>query len=149
MSKKKNDGFYTEGSLPIRFDSWLRLAMKQIIEKEVQALAKRKRKECFLDEMFIESIDSVDEGNDPFEDLWMEKVNLGNAEIRISNDRLARALDSLSEKEKMIIGFIFLDMKTGELAKATGLNPHTITNYKRIIFRKLKKLLLEGEDGKR
>ena len=100
MSKKKNDGNYTEGSLPIRFDSWLRLAMKQIIEKEVQALAKRKRKECFLDEMFIESIDSVDEGNDPFEDLWMEKVNLGNAEIRISNDRLARALDSLSEKEK-------------------------------------------------
>lgn len=148
MSKKKNDEIYTEGSLPIRFDSWLRLAMKQIIEKEVQALARRKRKECFLDEMFIDSMDSFDDKNDPFEDLWMERVNLGNTEIRISNDRLAKALDSLSEKEKMIIGFIFLDMKTGELAEATGLNPHTITNYKRMIFKKLKKIILEGEDGR-
>ncbi len=147
MSKNIEAEEYTEGSLPIRFDIWLRKTMYHIISTEIRDISRRKRRERELKELFQNSLEISGNTVDPYEDLWTEKIDLGNFEMRITNEKVAEAILSLSKREKLFIEcFFLLDMKTADIARETGLSPHTISNYKSAIFNKLKKVILEEED---
>ena len=146
MENKNEPEAYTEGSLPYRFDSWLRKVMFNVLRNQICSLKRYKDKYTLVsDPGKLDSLKDA-ETDDPYENLFSREIALGKTVIHVTDETLADALLVLDEREQKIIeALVILGMTNKDLAEEAKIEPHTVTNLKRQTLDKLRKLIEEDE----
>ena len=143
--KNTADVNYSEGSLPERYDSWIKKTLKNLIMNEVRSF---KRWKARHKEILVDNIDFLDyiESYDPFEEDEAAEIPLGDTPVIIEDERLARILSGMTQKKQRVIeGTIILGIPVRIVAKKLGLDEHTVRNYKCLTLNELR-TLMEGEE---
>ncbi len=142
--KNTVDVNYSEGSLPERYDSWIKKTLENLIKNEVRSFRRWKARHK---EILVDNIDFLDymESYDPFEEEAAE-IPLGDTPVIIEDERLARILSGMAQKKQRVIeGTIVLGIPVKIVAKKLGLDEHTVRNYKCLTLNELR-ALMEGEE---
>ena len=147
--EKNNDqtAMYTKGSLPDRFDRWLRETLHNLIKTEVRSYIRKKtgRKEIFMEDMNHVLVDEAI--YDPFVETEVEKIMIGSTAVSLTDERLAKALTRLSPKKKEVLEeTVICGHPVRQAARRLNLAEQTVMNYKSEALRILKKQM-ETDSG--
>ena len=135
---------FTEGSLPERFDSWIKKTLENLIRTEVRSYKRWRVRmaENMVDDMDLcVSYDPFDCGDD------FTEIYVGDTPVILENKKLAEALLKMSHKKRKVIeGTVILGVPVRIVAKQLGLDEHTVRSYKYLTLNKLRALMEEEDD---
>lgn len=146
---------YTEGSLPARFDAWIRRTLEYLVMEEVQSLARKKRRQA---EMSMEDMPDLIIAADIFgrpaqsvseaAEVWEEHdLECGGKSIIVHDEALARALRQLSPRRRQVLAEAFWGgNSSGEIAKKLGLAIQTVENHKCTALNQLRIWIKESDE---
>ena len=139
---------YTKGSLPDRFDKWLRETLCYLIKTEVRSYIREKtgRREIFIEDMNCLFMDEAI--CEPLSEMETEMTMIGTTSVTLTDERLARALAHLSPRKMQVIEeTIILGLSVRQAAERLNLAEQTIMNYKSDALRILKKQMERDSNG--
>lgn len=139
---------YTEGSLPDRFDKWMKVTLSYLMKTEVRSYlrAKKGRKEIFVED--VNHLLTEDSFCDPFSEPEKETIRIGNTPVALTNERLVRAIGNLSHRKKQVIeATVIHELPVKQVASSLRLAEQTVMNYKYAALRSLKKQMETDDDG--
>jgi len=137
----KQDGSYSDGSLPERFDSWVTRILRNLINTEVRSFYREKTR---VAEILTDDIEELAQ-YDPFSVESFDFI-VGETPMILENERLAKALQKISHRKQQVIeGTIILGIPTDVVAKKLGVSNQIVRNYKYRGLSELRELMNEEE----
>ena len=139
---------YTEGSLPERFDKWVKVTLSHLIKTEVRSYlrAKKGRKEVFVED--VNHLLTEDSFCDLFSEPEKETIRIGNTAVALTNERLVRAIGNLSHRKKQVIeATVIHELPVKQVASSLKMAEQTVMNYKYAALRSLKEQMETDSDG--
>ena len=139
---------YTEGSLPDRFDKWMKVTLGYLLKTEVRSYlrAKKGRKEVFIEDM--NHLLTEEYFCDPFSEPEKEMIRIGDTQVALTNERLVRAIGNLSHRKKQVIeATVIHELPVRLVARRLRLAEQTVMNYKYAALKSLKKQMETDSDG--
>ena len=146
---------YTIGSLPERFDSWIRKTLENLVMTEVRSFACKKRKQAEVSleeipELFVAAditgrpALSVSEAAKVREE---DSVLKSKGEDVVVHDRgLARAMKQLSPRRQQVLIEVFWEERSaGEIARMLNLAKQTVENHKCTALNQLRIWMKESD----
>lgn len=125
---KFNDGTINEISVT---DELYSLHL-ELLQKEKRNHWKETRRHISLDYLMEQGADFADSDGDPLSALLR----------KTDNERIHKAISSLSDKQRSLIEKVFYDdMSLREIARQTGISHQALSQQLATIYKKMKKLL--------
>ncbi len=140
--KNKNNvttGTYSDDNLPYRFDVFIRTGIINLVRDEVRRI--RRQRVLFVDDCNLDDLID-DHAEEAFDEAETEKVIVGKTKMSVSYDDLARCMESLSERDKLIIeGTLILEFPQKDVGESLNIPSKSVAVYKLRAIERLRKML--------